>query len=174
MTTAVLLGLTLSFEPAERGIMGRAPRPPGTPILDRVLVWRIVLVGMLLLIGAFGLFLLELERGGSLAEARTVAVNVFVMVELVYLFNCRSLTRSLLSVGPFSNRWVWAGVASMLGLQLVFTNLPLCNVVFQTAPIDARAWLGIVAFALASGAIVGVEKALRLHLGKHQDRGQGV
>jgi cation-transporting ATPase F len=162
MTTAVLLGLTLAFEPAEKGIMRRRPRPPTAPILDRVLVWRILLVGVLLLLGSFGLFLLELERGGSLAEARTVAANVFVMVETVYLFNCRSLTRSFWAVGLFSNRWVWAGVATMLGLQLAFTYLPLFNTLFHTAPIDATAWLGIVAFALACGVIVGAEKALRV------------
>jgi cation-transporting ATPase F len=161
MTTAVLLGLTLAFEPAEKGIMRRPPRPPTAPILDRVLVWRILLVGVLLLLGSFGLFLLELDRGGSLAEARTVAANVFVMVETVYLFNCRSLTRSFWAVGLFGNRWVWAGVATMLALQLAFTYLPLFNTLFHTAPIDATAWLGIVAFALACGVIVGAEKTLR-------------
>lgn len=166
MTTAVLLGLTLAFEPAEKGIMRRPPRPPTAPILDRVLVWRILLVGVLLLLGSFGLFLLELDRGGSLAKARTVAANVFVMVEAVYLFNCRSLTRSFWAVGLFSNRWVWAGVATMLALQLAFTYLPLFNTLFHTAPIDATAWLGIVAFALACGMIVGAEKTLRARLKK--------
>jgi magnesium-transporting ATPase (P-type) len=170
MTTAVLLGLTLAFEPAEKGIMRRSPRPPAAPILDRVLVWRIALVGVLMLLGSFGLFLLELERGGGLAEARTVAANVFVMVELVYLFNCRSLTRSMFSIGPFGNRWVWVGAASMLALQLAFTYLPLFNTLFNTAPIDARAWLGIVAFALTSGLIVGLEKALRFRLTVRRSR----
>jgi cation-transporting P-type ATPase F len=167
MTTAVLLGLTLAFEPTEKGIMRRPPRPPAAPILDRVLVWRILLVGVLLLVGAFGLFLLELKRGGSLTEARTVAANVFVMVELVYLFNCRSLTRSMFSIGPFGNPWVWLGAGSMLALQLAFTYVPLFNTLFHTAPIDADAWLRIVAFALASGVIVGLEKALRFRLGRH-------
>jgi cation-transporting P-type ATPase F len=37
------------------------------------------------------------------AEARTVAVNMFVMGELFYLFNCRSLTRSVFSIGLTSN-----------------------------------------------------------------------
>jgi cation-transporting ATPase F len=170
MTTAVLLGLTLAFEPAEKGIMRRPPRPPAAPILDRVLVWRIALVGVLLLLGAFGLFLLELERGGNLAEARTVAANVFVMVELVYLFNCRSLTRSFWSMGLFSNRWVWLGAGLMLALQLAFTYLPLFNTLFHTAPIDARAWLGIIAFALASGLIVALEKALRFRLAALRSR----
>jgi magnesium-transporting ATPase (P-type) len=141
--------------------MRRPPRPPAAPILDRVLVWRILLVGVLLLLGAFGLFLLELERGHSLAEARTVAANVFVLVEAVYLFNCRSLTRSFWSMGLFSNRWVWLGAGLMLALQLAFTYLPLFNTLFYTAPIDADAWLGIVVFALACGVIVGLEKAIR-------------
>ncbi len=130
-------------------------------ILDRALVWRILLVGVLLLLGSFGLFLLELERGGSLAEARTVAANVFVLVETVYLFNCRSLTRSFWSMGLFSNRWLWLGVGLMLALQLAFTYLPLFNSLFHTAPIDATAWLGIAGFALACGVIVGLEKAVR-------------
>jgi cation-transporting ATPase F len=161
MTTAVLLGLTLAFEPAEKGIMRRPPRPPSAPILDRALVWRILLVGVLLLLGSFGLFLLELERGSGVAEARTVAANVFVLVETVYLFNCRSLTRSFWSMGLFSNRWLWLGVGLMLALQLAFTYLPLFNSLFHTAPIDATAWLGIAGFALACGVIVGLEKAVR-------------
>jgi hypothetical protein len=82
----------LAFEPIERGIM-RARRAAGDADARRALVWRIVLVSLLLLAGSFGIFLRELERGQSLAEARTVAINVFVVVEAMYLFNCRSLTR---------------------------------------------------------------------------------
>ncbi|HET7776491.1 MAG TPA: HAD-IC family P-type ATPase, partial [Azospira sp.] len=81
MTTAVFLGLMLAFEPIEKGIMARPPRAPATPLLDRPLVGRILLVSLLLLAGAYGLFLRELGQGHSLAEARTVAVNVFVLVE---------------------------------------------------------------------------------------------
>ncbi len=79
MTTAVFLGLMLAFEPIEPGIMRRAPRASGTAILSRALIGRIVLVSVLLLAGSFGLFLLEQTRGHTLAEARTVAVNVFVV-----------------------------------------------------------------------------------------------
>jgi hypothetical protein len=50
-----------------------------------------VLVGILMLAGSFGMFLLALERGQGMAEARTIAMNVFVAIEIVYLFSCRSL-----------------------------------------------------------------------------------
>ena len=158
MTTAVLLGLPLAFEPIERGIMHRPPRRLETPVLDSALIRRIVLVSVLLLAGAFGLFLRELEQGRSLAEARTVAVNVFVMVEMLYLFNCRSLTRSFWSLGVFSNLWVWGGIGSMLALQLLLTYWPPLNRVFQTAPIGVIDWLEIVGFALCASLAIALEK----------------
>ena len=158
MTTAVLLGLTLAFEPIERGIMHRPPRRLEMPVLDGALIRRIVLVSLLLLAGAFGLYLYELEQGSSLAEARTVAVNVFVMVEMLYLFNCRSLTRSFWSLGIFSNLWVWGGIAAMLALQLLLTYWAPLNATFQTAPIGFVQWLQIIAFALFSSLVIALEK----------------
>jgi magnesium-transporting ATPase (P-type) len=75
MTTAILLGLMLAFEPKEVGIMQRRPRNPHIPILTRDLLGRIGVVGTLLLASAFGLFEWELYAGASVAEARTVAVG---------------------------------------------------------------------------------------------------
>ena len=161
MTTAVLLGLPLAFEPVEGNVMRRPPRPPAAPLLDRVLIDRIVLVGVLMLAGAFGLFLLALERGASIEEARSIAVNVFVAIETAFLFNCRSLTQPLWRVAPFSNLWVWGGAGAMLLLQAMFTYLPLFHELFGTAPIGLQAWLEIGAVALAALLVMEGEKALR-------------
>jgi magnesium-transporting ATPase (P-type) len=161
MTTAVLLGLPLAFEPVEGNVMRRPPRPPSAPILDTVLIQRILLVGVLMLAGSFGLFLLALERGAPIEEARSIAVNVFVAIETVYLFNCRSLTRPVWMVAPFSNPWVWGGAGAMLLLQAMFTYLPLFHVLFGTAPIGLDAWLQIGVVALAAMLIIDGEKALR-------------
>jgi magnesium-transporting ATPase (P-type) len=158
MTTAVFLGLMLAFEPIERGIMHRPPRPPGTAILSGALVWRIVLVSVLLLAGSFGLFMLELAQGHTLAEARTVAVNVFVVVEAFYLFQCRSLERSTLRIGLFSNPAIWYGVATMAVLQLLLTYTPLMNRLFATAPIGMQEWLEIFAVGLLASLVVGIDK----------------
>ena len=160
MTTAVLLGLPLAFEPIEKGIMRRPPRRLDQPVLDGALIRRIVLVSCLLLAGAFGLFLREQAQGHPLAEARTVAVNVFVMVEAAYLFNCRSLTRGFWKQGLFSNLWLWAGVGSMMLLQLAMTYLPVMNQLFGTAPIGVAEWLEITLVALFSSSVIALEKWL--------------
>ncbi|MBI4998589.1 MAG: cation-transporting P-type ATPase [Rhodocyclales bacterium] len=161
MTTAVLLGLPLAFEPREAGIMRRPPRPPAMPVLDRALISRILLVGLLMLAGAFGLFELALRTGRSLAEARTIAVNVFVTIELLYLFNCRSLTQPVWRLGWFTNPWVWAGAGAMLVLQLALTYLPVFQTLFGTAAIGTIDWLLITACGFAAMAVVGLEKYLR-------------
>jgi magnesium-transporting ATPase (P-type) len=101
------------------------------------------------------------HQGRDLAEARTIAVNVFVMIELFYLFNCRSLTQPIWRLGWFSNPWVWAGAGGMLALQLAFTYLPIFQQLFGTAAINATDWLLIVLCSLVAMAVVGLEKYLR-------------
>jgi len=160
MTTAVLLGLMLAFEPKEPGLMLRKPREPQQPILTKHLIFRICLVGVLMLTAAFGMFSWELSHGESLAKARTVAVNVFVFCELFYLFNCRSLNYSMFHVGVFSNLWVIFGVVSMTLLQLLFTYWPPMQALFGSASIGVDEWLLILASGVIVYAAVGFEKLL--------------
>lgn len=161
MSTGVLLGMMLAFEPMEKDIMSCPPRDPKTPILTGAMIMRIGLVSLLLLGGGFGLFHWERINGAHINVARTVAVNVFVMIETFYLFNCRSLTQSMLRVGVFSNRWLLVGVVGMLSLQMIFTYTPFMNRFLHSAPIPLTAWLRIITVGLAAYLIVGLEKWVR-------------
>jgi cation-transporting P-type ATPase F len=161
MNTSVLLGLMLAFEPKEPDIMRRPPRNPKTPLLTGTLIIRMFIVAFIMLLGAFGSFNWALEQGYSEAVARTVAVNVFVVVEIFYLFNCRSLTKSMFALGLFSNRWIVVGVATMVALQLVFTYVPLMNYLFHAAPIGWDAWWRILLTGVAAYVVVAIEKWLR-------------
>jgi magnesium-transporting ATPase (P-type) len=161
MTTAVLLGMALAFEPIERDVMQRTPRPPSQPILDRVLAGRIVLVGIIMLAGSFGLFLRWYEISGSAELARSVAVNVFVMVEITYLFACRSLRRPVWRVAPFSNGWVWGGVGSMVLLQAAFTYWLPMQRIFGTAGVPLAAWFEILLIGVLALMLVEFEKTLQ-------------
>jgi Ca2+-transporting ATPase len=163
MTTAVLLGMTLTFEPKESDLMARPPRDPKQSFLTRDLLRRMLMVGLAMLAGAFGLFEYELLHGPlagteqAEAAARTVAVSVFVMVEAFYLFNCRHLRRTVFGGGFWSNPWAFAGVAGMVLLQMLFTYAPFMNVAFHTAPISAGAWGRVLAVAALVFVLVEVE-----------------
>ncbi len=161
MTTALLLGLMLAFERKEPGIMARPPRHSETPILTRELGFRIGLVSLMLLIGAFGLFEWALSQGKSIETARTLAVNVFVFGALFYLFNCRSLRYSMLELGVFSNHWLLLGVTAMALLQVFFTYSATMNMLFGSAPLGMIEWVFVLFSGLVIYSVVGAEKWLR-------------
>ncbi|GAB3528440.1 cation-transporting P-type ATPase [Pontibacter brevis] len=161
MTTAVLLGLTLAFEPKEPGIMDRPPRPSGEPILTKELIMRTLLVGVLLLIVSFGLYHYEVRQGAPTAEAQTVATTVLVVLESFYLLSCRSLVRPMREIGYFTNLWVFYGIAAMLFFQALFIYLPVMNTLFSSSPLDVMQVLRIFGAGVILLLIVTVEKYFR-------------
>lgn len=171
MTTAVLLGLTLAFEPKEPGIMDRPPRPTNEPILTHDLIMRTLLVGFILLIAAFGLYLYERRIVGStVAEAQTVATTVFVVLESFYLLSCRSLVRPMREIGFFSNMWVYYGIAAMFFFQALFIYLPVMNLLFGSSPLDAMQLLRIFAAGVGLLIIVTIEKTVRFSINRRKEK----
>lgn len=169
MTTAICLGLMLVFEPKEKEIMRVPPRDPRLPLLRLPVIMRTGLVSLMMAGGAFGFFLHERKvMGTDLPVAQTMVMNVVVFVELFYLLNCRSLSRSMFRIGVFSNPWIFAGIAVMVLLQLAITYLPFMNQLFHTAPLSLDAWGKILAVGLATYAAVGLEKSIRRRL-KHDE-----
>ena len=161
MITAVTLALTLAFEPAERNVMRRPPRDPRAPIFSAYFLWRTLLVSLVLVAGTLGIFHWEQEQGASLEAARTAAVNTLVMFEVFYLLNSRFLIEpSWLPRALAGNPYVPLAILLVVGFQLIYTYVPFMQALFQTAPLDAAAWLRIVLIALSIYVIVEIEKAL--------------
>ncbi|MCX2740930.1 cation-transporting P-type ATPase [Pontibacter anaerobius] len=168
MTTAVLLGLTLAFEPKEPGIMDRPPRPSDEPILTYDLIMRTLLVGTILLITSFGLYLYEVEQGATTAEAQTVATTVFVVLEAFYLLSCRSLVRPMQEIGFFTNLWVYYGIAAMFFFQALFVYTPFMNTLFSSSPLDAMQVLRIFGAGVLLLIIVSIEKYIRFKVDRRK------
>ncbi|MFA5494591.1 MAG: cation-transporting P-type ATPase [Porticoccaceae bacterium] len=159
MVTSTCLGLALAFEPPEGNIMARRPRPPGEALLSGHFIWRVVMVSVLMMAGALGLFLWELDRGTSLDAARTMAVNAVVMAEMFYLLNSRYLMAPVTTVsGLFGNRYVLLAIAACALLQLAYTHTPLLQGIFGSTDLSAAEWLRVVAAGLLVFIAVETEK----------------
>ena len=159
MVTSSTLGLALAFEPAEDGLMRRRPRPPGESLLSGFFVWRVVMVSVLMMTGALGLFLWELSSGTSLETARTIAVNAIVVAEMFYLINSRHVLASALNrEGLTGNRVALWAIAACVPLQLAFTHLPLMQGIFGSADLDAVEWLKVLAAGLLVFCVAELEK----------------
>jgi magnesium-transporting ATPase (P-type) len=159
LVSAVLLGLTLAFEPAEDGVMSRPPRPPRESLISRFLWWRVVLVSVLFAIAALGLFEWVLERGRPLEAARTVVVNAMVVLSIFYLFSIRYLGMTSLTLrGLLGTRAVLIGVGATALAQLAFTYLPIMNRLFGTLPVDRVEAAAIIALGVVLLLLFEVEK----------------
>lgn len=159
LATAVTLSLSLAGEPAEPGIMKRAPRNPKEQVLSpRILT--LVLVASVLIGGAtLALFVLERDvLGATLAEAQTTAVWMLALGQLVFLFNTRFLSRSSLTWRVLvGNKVVWISAAALIVLQFAFTYAPFMNDWFGSAPVGPSGW-GVAA-GFAAGVFLLAELA---------------
>lgn len=161
MVTAVTLALSLAFEPKEKDLMRRPPRPPSQPLLTHHLIWRVGFVSVILMGGTLGLFQWEIGHDADIARARTIAVNTLVMFEVFYLFNSRYIFDSIFSLqGLTGNHYVLVAIAVLAIFQLCFTYLPIMQTIFGSRAIELKVWLQITLVASSVLFLVEIEKAV--------------
>ncbi len=166
LATSSTLGLALAFEPPEHNVMRRAPRDPKEPLLSLFFVWRVIMVSVLMLAGAMGLFLWEISRGTSLETARTMAVSAVVVAEMFYLFNSRHVFHTTLSrEGLFGNPKVLIVVAVCAALQLAFVYAPPMQAVFGSTALGIGEWSLVLLAGVMVFSVAELEKCLIRRLG---------
>lgn len=165
MATAILLGLMLVFEPQEDDIMLRPPRDPRKPILTKILIVQMLVVGFYMLVASYGMFNYVLSQGHSVEYARTVAVNIFVFVELFYLFSCKDLDKSVFKTNILNNKFLLLGVFLMVLSQLAFTHANVMNIMFKSEALDFETWMQILAVSFGVIFVVEIKTFIDRRLG---------
>jgi magnesium-transporting ATPase (P-type) len=159
MVTSVALGLVISFEPHELDVMRRPPRAVDRPIVTGFGVWRIVFVGLALLVYTLVAFFWMKSAGASDALARTVAVNAITIGQVFYLLNSRYLLDSSLSLtAHLGNKYLPLGIGAVVILQLLFTYAPPLQAMFGNEAIPLRVWPWLLAGGLLFFLVVEAEK----------------
>jgi magnesium-transporting ATPase (P-type) len=166
MVTSVALGLVISFEPHELDVMRRPPRAVDRPILTRFGVWRILFVGVALVVYTLGAFYWMKSQDASDALARTVAVNAITLGQVFYLLNSRYLIDSSLSIkAHLDNPYLPMGVGAVVVLQLLFTYAPPLQTLFDTEAVPLQIWPKLVLGGFLFFLMVEAEKLI-LRLGR--------
>lgn len=171
MVTSSTLGLALAFEQPEHDVMRRRPRDPREPLLSWFFVWRVLMVSLLMMAGALGLFLWEIGRGASVETARTMAVSAIVVAEMFYLLSSRYILRSVLSrEGLLGNRYVLYAIAACAAFQLAFVYGAPLQRIFGSTALDAAEWMRVALAGALLFVVAEVEKAVisRFRNGKQQ------
>jgi magnesium-transporting ATPase (P-type) len=161
MVTSVALGLVISFEPHEADVMRRPPRSVDRPIVTGFGLWRILFVGVALVVYTLAAFAWMKAYGASDGMARTAAVNAITLGQVFYLLNSRYLLDSSLSFSAHTgNPYLWYGIGTVVVLQLLFTYAPPFHAIFGNEPLPLWAWPGLIGGAVLFFLVVEIEKLI--------------
>lgn len=159
LATDSVTALSLSVERAERNIMDEPPRAVNRPILDWHSVVPLAALGGYIGLATLALFHLYLPVSHDLAN--TVALTAIVVTAQVLVLNFRSLSGPTSSVGWFSNPWILAAIAAMIGLQAAAVYMPAMQVILHTVPLSAYDWAVIFTAAMPLFIVPEAIKFLR-------------
>jgi Ca2+-transporting ATPase len=146
LVTDSFIALALGVEPADSAIMDRKPRPLKSPIMGKISIWSVLILGGYIGATTFG-FYWYYQRVGSLA-AQTIAFTGIIVLEIVNVFNFRSFKKPLFKLGFFSNPWILGACFFTLGLQIVVSYLPQFQRILHIAPLSWHHWGIILVFSI--------------------------
>jgi len=81
-------------------------------------------------------------------QATTACLTAIIVTQIANVFACRSSRESVFSLGFFTNRLIFAGIAFEILLQLLIVYNPFGNEIFATRPISFSTWATLIPFAL--------------------------
>ena len=156
MVSAVALSLPLAFEPATAWLMRQPPRPRHVPILPADLWLGIFVSALLMACLTLASYLWALELTGDQKLARTLAINVLIASEILYLINCRQREQhSFTRQAWLGNPTVGWAVLTLILLQAAQCYLPWMNTLFATTPLPLGYWIWVL--LAASGYYLAIE-----------------
>ena len=154
-------GLSLALEPTHKGVIKFPPRSARANILDGIILWRMVLVGLVMLLGTMILYSAEIQIGSSINRARTVAFVTMVVFQIFNVLNSRSLKESIFKMPVFSNKYVLGSMILSFMLSLSTIYFPTMRTLFHTTVLSGIDWLKIILISLSIIVIVEIEKLIR-------------
>ncbi|MDZ4185563.1 MAG: HAD-IC family P-type ATPase [Desulfuromonadales bacterium] len=161
LVTNGLQDVSLAFEPAEKGIINRPPRDPQEGIMSPLLIQRTILVGIVIAAGVVWNYMAALRDGGSLENARTVAVTTMVFFQFFQAWNSRSEYESVFRMNPLGNPFLFYSMIAAFIAQLAFIYAPPLQWIFRTVPLSGVEWLRVLGVSVTVVLVVEIDKWLR-------------
>ncbi len=161
LVTNGLQDVALAFEPGEKNILKRPPRDPKEGIMNRLLIERTVLVGLLISIGVIYNFITALNSGESLQKARTIAMTTMVFFQFFQAWNSRSELQSIFKINPLSNAFLFYSMIAAFLAQLSVIYVPALQWVFRTEPITMFEWIKILLVSVSVIIVVEFDKWIK-------------
>jgi Ca2+-transporting ATPase len=161
LVTNGLPALALGVDPPDNTQMMEAPRRRTEGLLEKREYLGIVIVGIVM--GSIAIACYKypwpVAAKDQIDYGRAIAFSFLALSPLFHAWNCRSATRSVLSLRPFVSKPLVAAVLLSAAIHLVSVLVPDLREVFITFALSAKEWLILIAL---SASIVPVFEIVKL------------
>lgn len=161
LVTNGIQDVALAFEPNEGGVLHRRPRPPRERIFNRLMIERTLLGALTMAVVGFVLFqwlLPENPTDDDLTQSRNMLLLLMVLFENVHIGNCRSETRSALTLSPLRSPILLSGTLLAFLVHFVAMHTPFGPRVLGAFPIALSEWALLIALSLIILPVMEVHK----------------
>ncbi len=139
------LSVALAMEPKEKGLMQGKFERPKKWIVDGFMVKRMLLMAPVMGLGTLYLFSQYFEV--DLAKGWTIALTTMAVFQWFNAWNCRSESKSIFQMNPFSNMYLVGATVMVICLQLTAVYTPFLQKVLHTVPLSFNEWLVLTSVA---------------------------
>jgi len=159
LATDGLPALALAVDPAERGLMRRAPRDPRAGVFTPRVVALLAVAGAWAAAANLAVFAGALAAGYDTAHAMTLCFATLVLIQFCNAYNFRRPDGSALRA-PWSNRWLNAAIAWEVALLAVVVHTDWLQPAFGTVDLAWHDWALAAAAAATIVPVMEVAKWL--------------
>ena len=151
------LDVSLAMEPKENGLLSGAFERPKKYLIDKTMLQRMIVMAVPMMVGT--LFLFEKYIVSDIDKAWTISLTTLAVFQWFNAWNCRSDSKSIFQLNPFSNKFLVGATGIIVVLQLLAVYAPLLQRLLHTVPLEFSDWLIIMPVALS---VVVVEEIRKL------------
>jgi Ca2+-transporting ATPase len=146
LVTDGVLDITIAMEPKEQDVMNEPPRKINAQIVNKEILLNTIFVAMIMAAGTLLMFNYGYQNQGII-HARTLAFVTLALFQVFNAFNVRSRTRSVFTMGLFTNKYLNIAIPVSVLLLIATVYVPFMQKVMQTSPLLLKEWAMIVPLA---------------------------
>lgn len=161
---------SLGVEPVDHDVLKQPPRTSKERIITKSLIINIVISALFILAGTLWVFWKELSDGKITRRDTTMTFTCFVFFDMFNALSCRSQTKSVFTIGLFTNKmFLFAVCGSLIGQLLVIYAPPL-QLIFQTEGLYVTDFIFLIALTSSVFVVSEIRKVLDMNFLKKKER----
>ncbi|CAH0773260.1 unnamed protein product [Bemisia tabaci] len=154
---------SLGVEPVDKDIVKQRPRSTKEQMITRNLIINVLMSASIIILGTLWVYKREMSDNIVSKHDTTMTFTCFVFFDMFNALSCRSQTKSIFTIGLFTNRAFLLAVSLSVIGQLLVIYFPPLQMIFQTESLSLLDIIFLVVLTSTVFIISEVKKLIEYH-----------